>query len=558
MPVATFIIGIFLCFAAWFPQEKPAPQSTNASKETRSADPAERAAEILNYAATLIPTLSPESQISIYSALADTLWPRDPTKARDMFRSAFAALAKIDVSAKPKDRQEAHLQQQLKSWKQQTRQQLLSRIAPLDADLAKELARQSGGEDELLSDEENIGFSFQRAYELLNTDPEQAAALVQQTLATEVNPWIIEFLFVLRQRSPELADRLFETALSAILSRSNPPDATQLHVLGPYALQSLNRANSSSGRRFLELMAYALQAQSDPTIPFKRRLSPDEQRHLLQLYLPPVERYAPELAPMIQALLNQLASNQREQQPPRPPSGQGGLNNNSGSNATSEPQISRQDVKGVSDLLNAEGSEGDSAKSEAAILKIKDEKIRQTLLDARRESAARQALADDKIDGAYRLVQQIKDPLKQIGLLMEIGIALAGQGDKDRAAAFFDRASQLISALSDQREGAFQSFMLTRAALDMDQDRAMQYAQRSVTMLNRLHNSQSADVDRMTALNNRQWFRGPIESLFRLLGRADFDQAIYLAMQLQDTEQRVLAEIAACRPVLKQAEKKPQ
>lgn len=557
MPAAYFMIALLLSFLAWFPQEKPS-QPAKEVKDPRVVSPAERAAEILDYVATLIPNLPPEAQVSVYSTLADTVWPRNSTKARDLFRSAFMALAKIDVSAKPKDRQEAHHHQQLKSWKQQTRQQLLSRIAQLDAELAKELARHSGEKEEPSSREEDIGFSFQRAYELLNTDPEQAAALARQTLVVEVNPWIIEFLFALRQRAPELADRLFETALSAILSRSHPPDVMQLHLLGPYALSLLSGTSPRLGRRFLELMAVALQAQFDPAVPFRRRLTLDEQRHLVQLYVPLMERYMPEWAALLQALLNRSAGMQTAQQPSPSPSGRGGVNNNAGSNATNEPSISHQEVTGAGGLLNPEATEEEAAKSEAAILKIKDEKLRQTLLDARREMAARQALGDGKLDEAYRITQQIENPLKQISLLVEMGLALAAQGDKGRAIAFFDRAVQLIARLDNRPEAVFECLMLARAALDIDRDKAWQYAQQAVTWLNRFHNSQSADVDRMTALMNRQWFHVPIESLFIPLGRADFDQAIYLAMQLQSTEHRLLAEIAACRAVLKQAEKKSE
>lgn len=540
---------------AWFAQDKPAAEPADQSKESRSVEPAERALEILDFAATLIPNLPHESQVLVYSALAETVWPRNASRGRELFRSAFLALGKIDVSAKPKDRQQAHLQQQLKAWKRETRQQLLSRIAQLDAELAKDLARQSSEKDEPFSDEENIGFRFQRAYELLSSDPAQAAALVQQTLVVEVNPWIIEFLFALRQRSPELADRLFETALNAIVARSQPPDVIELHLLGPYALSLLSGDTAPLGRRFLELMAYALQAQFDSTIAVKRRLTPDEQRHLLQLYLPSMERFMAEWAALLQTLLSQTSAARATQPPSQSPSGQGGVNNQAGANTASEPTVSRQEVNSAGGLLNPEATEQEATKSEAAILKLKDEKLRQTLLDARRETAARQALANNKIDEAYRITQQIENPLKQISLLSEMGVALAGQGDKERAIMFFDRAVQLIMALGDEREGAFQALMLARAALDVDRGKAWQYAQHAVTRLNRFHNGQSADVDRMTALRNRQWFHVPIQSLFIPLGRADLDQAIYLAIQLQNTEHRLLAEIAACRAVLKQAEK---
>ncbi|MBI3950116.1 MAG: hypothetical protein HY314_06645 [Acidobacteria bacterium] len=585
MLAAKLIIGIVLLSAAWFPQgghsaktslsalidtqaEPVSAQQDADKKASPSTEPVDRALDVIAYVATLVPSLLRlESQVSAYAALADTLWRYDQGRAREYFRSAFGALAKVDVTTKPKDRQTARVQEQLKQWKRETRTQLLNRIAQLDADLAKELASKVGEKegknapaDETALNSESIGLLFQRAYELLNTDPEQAAALAQQTLAAGVSPWLIEFLSALRERAPALADRLFESALNVILAQSNPPDISVLHLLGAYVLESPGGANASLTQRFLSLVAVALQAQSDPGAPFSRRLSPGEQRYIVQLYLPLFERYAPELVPAMQAMLDHLNANlppkQSEPSQPGPTSSPnqqgGGLTPGAGQ----EPQVSRGDVGKTGDLMSPEGDEGKASATEGIIMKLPDEKVRQALLDTRRYNSAQSALEQDKIDEAYRLTQQIKDPLKQIDLFVELGRKLADRGEPERAVAFLDKALPLVSALSNLREGALQALMLTRSALAVNRDRALHYAQSAVTILNRLQSSASADTDPMRELARRQGLRGQLEAIFVPLGRVDFEQAIYLAMQLQDTEQRVLAEIAACRSVLERPEKK--
>jgi hypothetical protein len=561
------IVSLFLCVAP-FPtgvQLIDTPTASAVTTQTKleaaqqekdkgspkSTDPAERALDVVAYAAAMIPSFpKPESQVPAYATLAETLWPYDPARARDFFRAAFAALAKIDFTLKPKDRQEARAQEQLKWWKKSARTQLLSRIAQLDLDLAKELAKMVGEDEVKGSSEEgaltaeNIGLTYQRAFELVETDPEQAAALARQTLAGGISPMLLEFLPALRRRAPALADQLFDQALSVILAQSNPPDPAQLHLLGSYLLQARGQVDPGLSRRFLTIMAYALQAQAEISAPL-RRLSPNEQRFLVQLYLPLIEQYTPDLAPGMQSLLTYLtASTPGGTAQNTQPGGRG-----------QEPRLSRGEVGGASGLLSPDQESGGASAAEGVILKLSDEKLRQTLLDARRYNLARQALEENKIEEASQIAQQIKDTLKQIDLFAELGKRLADK-DTARAAMFFDNAYQLISRLDDLRERATQAFILAHFTLELNRDRAFQYAQGAVTALNRRRETESAKADPGMDLTQREAIRAQLESIFVPLGRADFEQAIYLAIQLQDPEQRVAAEVAACRAVLQSAKKK--
>jgi hypothetical protein len=555
-------------------QTEPATAQQNTdNKPAASTEPVDRALDIIAYAASLIshiPRL--EGRVGAYAALGDTLWQFDRARAREYFRSAFITLAKVDVSTKPKDRQAARAQEQLKRWKSQTRKQLLSSVAQLDVDLAKEFARRFGEkEDQGSSDDEpalaseSVELVFQRAYELLNTDPEQAAALVEQTLAAGVSPWLIEFLSALRERAPALADHLFQVALNVILAQSHPPDVSLLHLLGPYLLEANGSGDPGLARRFLTWMANGLQAQSDGIASGVRRASAAEQRYLAQLYLPLFEQYTPELVPMVQSLLSQLNANVPPQQGPQgsgsAPNGQGGLGSGIGSGSSSgePPPISKSGVGGVGDLMSPKPEPSGDSSAEGFIMKLPDQKLRQALLDARRYNTARQMVEQGKIDEACQTAQQIKDVLKQIDLFVELGKSLADKGEPERAISLFDRSYQLISSVNDLHQGAFQAFVLARRVLPVDRDRAFHYAQGAIALLNRWQSHEPTDADPMRERTRRQALRGQLESIFLPLGRAQFEQALYLAVQLQDPEQRVLAQIAACRPVLEKAEKrKPQ
>jgi len=88
--------------------------------------------------------------------------------------------------------------------------------------------------------------------------------------------------------------------------------------------------------------------------------------------------------------------------------------------------------------------------------------------------------------------------------------------------------------------------------LPIDPPRAFQMTQSLVNTLNRVHASAQKDVAVDTAATAiaQSSIQEHLRRTFNDLGRVDFDQALYLAMQLEELESRILAELAICRAIL--------
>lgn len=537
------------------------PASGSVSQTTKSdRDPGERALEIVSYTATLVPNFPRiESQAIAYSALGEAMWSVDQKRAKAFYESAFMALLKDDGHVPPRDRKESRSREEIERWRERTRSQLLSRISQLDLDLARELARRAGAKGvnnnsdaDKKTPEEDGDLAFQRAYELLESDPARAAALARRTLAGGISPWLAEFLPALRQRAPGLADELFDAALTVATARSNPPDPTDLNLLGVYLLQSDRGTNPVLARRFLTLMAYALQAQSDSNAPLARRLSLSEQLFLLKLYLPLLERYASELVPSAQTLVNNLYARLPPEQraPVQPGSGTASSSVAQGQQGT---MISSGSLGEAQGLLAPETKDGEGRSDPGLIMKIRDEKTRQTLLDAYFYNLARKDLEQDRLDEASSGAERIQDNLKKADIYSELARKFADRGVRDRAVILLDKAHQRLASLDDLQERANQILILSRNAFDIDPDRSFRFAEAGISVLNRLRAAPSPDASPAEELSRREAVRLYLDAALIPLGRSDFDRAIYVAMQLEDPEQRVLAEIAACRPVLQAA-----
>ncbi len=522
----------------------------------------DRALDTIAYAAALIPNLpGPESQVAAYAALADALWRYDQGRARDFFRAAFTVLAKVEVDAASRNRQAEVESADREQWKYETRTQLLYRVAQLDEALAVELARLAPEEGEKssiadgkASNSESIKFLLQRAFALLDTDPQQAADLARRTLSAGISPWLTMFLSGLRERAPALANDVFAQALNLMLAQSDPPDIASLQLLSPYLLDQSSQADLSLTRRFLMLVANGLQAQPMQSNSLGRRLSASEHYYLLRLYLPLFGQYLPEVVPSMQVMLSQLSAALPAEQRSRMSQG------SSSSGTTSESGFAAGRVKeaeaGGTTLggLGETGARGAAEEKpigrEPAIKKTGDERLREAALDAQRYELAQRALHQDRLDEASRVAREIKNPLARIELLVQIGMRMAKQGDTGGAAIHLDQAYGLITSLDDSRQKIIQILLLAQTTLWIDRDRAFTYAQGAVSVLNQLRGTNSSEKKPSSEWAGGWAYRGLLEGTFLRLGRVDLDRAIYLAMQLQGPEQRILAEIAACRPAL--------
>ncbi len=546
----------------------PSPSTANSALVSSIID---RARETLTYVSSLIPRI-PESQSRIiaYTALAEAIWPCDHQRGRAAFRSAWETLNAFPVRSPSQDKNTNRDRRERGQWQRRMRERLLQRIAQLDPEFAHTLAEESADASSVLTTSspppgEEARFIFARAFELLDADPSQAARLAESTLTEGISPWLAPFLIELRAQAPMLADRLFDQALNAILARNQQLSVLTLHALGAYILQAPDGGNPMLARRFLTLIAAALEAQSDPGLPIGDRLSYAEQSYLVQLYLPLFQRYTPDLVPLMERVLTHLSALQTAHRGASPSASPQNGNGGRPLNSTQQPSVTGNEVGGLKRLgvaggSDAEGSNVAEPSPERAILKLPDEKLRQRLLDALRYRQAQQAIEHKEFEQAERLIQRMRSPRKRFESLTRLGMALMHHKQRAHALQAFDRAYDVLAAVEDRLERATLALGLARLAVTTDCTRAFHYAQAAVLLLNQ--SQQIKRPNHKTGWRHRwrrqQQLHGQLTATFRPLGRAHFDQALFLATQLHNTTQRILAEIAVCQAALEHCRRTSQ
>lgn len=150
-----------------------------------------------------------------WGKLAELWWREDPRRARTWITNAIEIVEQVPNRESPQERQQRIATAQL----------LLRAASPLDEKLSKRLIAVVTGVEESTSNDERAG----RASSLINAavsiaerDPKRAAELGSQALRVGIPSGIENLLFVLRRQDAQLADKLFEQALSVARLREAP------------------------------------------------------------------------------------------------------------------------------------------------------------------------------------------------------------------------------------------------------------------------------------------------------------------------------------------------
>jgi hypothetical protein len=151
------------------------------------------------------------------------------------------------------------------------------------------------------------------------------------------------------------------------------------------------------------------------------------------------------------------------------------------------------------------------------------------------------------------LIGQVKDPLTRSSLLTSAGRKLIEKSDPEQAVLFLNDSLAVLGPLPASDDKVLRQLVLASAMVGADRTRAYDLAQMAVTTLNQLHQKAEKEKGKgdapLSAITTGA-LRRQLESCFSTLGRADFDRALYVAMQLQNLEQRVIAEAVSCREAL--------
>lgn len=563
---APAVVGMLLLRAPVAAQVEPSTQAENQPEEI-SYD-RQRALGIVEYMAELIPTLpQPAHRVLSGALVGEILWPYDPARARDYFRTAFSTINRVQADDSP----EQNVQPEAQRWTQEKRHQLrlevLRRVTRLDQQLERELINQLKKEPaDAASGSE--GLSSQELIELasllLEDDPAEAVNVAEASLDQGVSPEFGSFLAGLRETDPESANQLFTTALGTITEEPETNMDGLLSLLNyafPQGAEGAGSGNSAVSpaqtTQLLDALASGLRQpeaapSASPETPSGSELSPAERAALIQQHLPLFEQHAPETVPALQSASHHLST----QGPPvsvQPTSAQAtesepteSLTNPIAGPAPVADQRTRDRRLGQAAISAAH--HGDAHQAEQLLRRIQDRQLRQEARDLVHLEIAFQAIAEDDFPRARQQALGISQVKQRAAVHIRAAEKLDRQGETDRAAFWLHEAYDFTARLDDSPEKAWTLFRLVDAALRLDSPRAFEMAQLVVGTVNRIRHQIKATS--LTTALEQSSLEDYLTQTFDRLGRADYDRALYLAMQLQSPEARILAELAVCRVVL--------
>jgi hypothetical protein len=399
---------------------------------------------------------------------------------------------------------------------------------------------------------------------LLEADLEEAVNLAEASLNQGVSPGFGSFLVGLRETDPDSANRLFNAALATTTEAPEANVDALLSLLSYAFPQGVEEAGDEGSSvapaqttQLLDALASGLRqpeasTSAAPEASPGSELSPAERASLIQQHLPLFEQHSPETAPALQSASHHLSA----QGPPTsvPPTGARAtepepterLTNLMAGPAPLADQRTRDRLLGQAAIAAAH--HGDVRQAEQLLRRIQDRQFRQEALDMINLEIALQAIAEDDFARARQHALGIAQVKQRAAVYIAAAEKLDRQGENDRALFWLNEAYDFTTRLDDSPEKAWTLFRLVDAALRLDSLRTFEIAQSVVVTLNRIRHDTKAT--RLTTTLEQSSLEEYIAQTFDRLGRADYDRALYLAMQLEALEARLLAELAVCRVVL--------
>jgi hypothetical protein len=409
------------------------------------------------------------------------------------------------------------------------------------------------------------------------TDPERAVRLAKEALSQSINSLIYSVLQVLRRRNPDLADELFLSAITSARQHaiylSDGANFLALYIFPDFGTGTKVRATPPPPvpdkikpeliEQFLGFFADAaekearmLQARGpDPEdTQIKRRVSLDY--FLGELMLPYFERHMPDRVAAVRARINEIIAvlPAAEAKPYLDDFKRESRPSDFTEKAEDEKDSERQQNYYLQAAFQANARrEYDGALAIAG--KINDETVRSFVESEVRYQLAMDTLRKGDATGAYKLAQQVTDPVKRGSLLAQ----MINREGLQPAPQILAEAEQTLYTAENSTEKASEMLRLVSVASKIDPGRGFDDLKAAVAVLNSSElphqwgtyeavvskSTGKMFVPRYTGLELLRF--GPaVERLAHL----DLAQTLLLVQGIQMREASALAQLAICRAIL--------
>ena len=533
-----------------------------------------------------------QARIRVQGQIADTLWEYDEERARRQFEEAYRAIDDLKVKEEP------NFGVFGSSPKSQLRTELLRMISSRDSKLADKLLKTIPNTPSTTSSPftqifgtqtEQSSVSMNLALALAPEDPKRAAQMVESSLQGGISPMLIQVLMIIKQKEPEIADRLFLQAVTFAQKDTAQP-IMRLLMLAPYAFPNLGGQAASTGvntlppnpiliEQFLNLAYNSIMQQLNVAQPsatdtesqqMARAIAPLDYLSVQQI-LPLFQQYQPEKAALINGRLQQLGGNlsseQRSQMDNLSSFFNGGNNvSDLVSKADRETNPQQKDMLYLTAASQAM-AKGDFDEAISLLDKIKMEEMKSSLGSVIRMQAATKALEKGEVDTAYRYAKDVPDLSLRADVFGNMAQKLVEKRDLARAAEMLDDAEKSLSKANQTPQKASALLSLTAAAAKIDASHGFNILKTAVETINRTDFDPASfgELDMLRSAANGSLMSGMVafkfDSSFAPLARADYQRALLLAQTIEKKELSVPAQVSVCRGALlkaynKQAEHK--
>jgi hypothetical protein len=526
----------------------------------------------------------PAFAVRAQAEAASLLWPRDPERARDIYRRAFALLLP-NAAPKTSERNESARQssrsQMTADDKQHLRAELLNQIVSRDPELADDLARTladaviaikdncangslTGNCNEARraaalssasltapitqSDIEQRELLISVALQVVEREPQRAMSLGQLSLASGISENFFRLLMLMRAVDPALADLLFSSAL-ARLEQTPSAQLAEIHALGAYlvavahspARQIVSKAEVA---KFINFALYQI-SQRTNAIALPQALQPDQ-------------------AALVYFLKRQLADLTAQYVPERRSDVIGRLRaiRDDGSHepafdVTATP--TRADARDAADEIERDRlyaraalaalSRAAPIEAQSIATKIADVETRDRVL----AQVAQHYIWDKHFEEAATVARCINDEAARIESLVTASNAALAAKDRQSASELLNEAAY-YTARESAAARARALFKIAASFSAFDPQRGFEVAQSAVKAANEIlttAETRATDESSSAAKNKAQQpddaFAADSERTLAQLARIDFIRALWLAQQFSRKETAVVAQLAVCR-----------
>ena len=535
----------------------PEPRKLDPEVEKKALDLVESLSEqVLNLRASA-------NRIRAQTQVADLLWTRDEKRARTLFTAAITQLTNQISDLDYGDPEVYNEMQRIN----QSRQELLVRLAPHDAELAINALertripadnRSRYGGNWIPNNEANLEMML--ANMIVATNADVALKLARASLSRGVSGNLISFLPALYKKDANSAQAFYKELVGRIKDDNVGRDAelannswNLLTVFQP------PQADEDTYRDLLTLMLTFVVNNNQKTQPGVNVAQ--NMYYQIERIMPLVEKYLParsaELREWSRGVEKTIDPSAQMYQEMRRVSEKGTVDD--------ILALASKYPPGFQGLLyqNAAwkaANDGDTARAKEIADKISDPVQRRQVIDQLDNLAARTAEGDNKIVEARRLAEKANTINRKIDILLRTAMSVAASDKK----AALDLLSEVKSVLASAPQSAAElngQMQLIQAYLRLDPEQAFGVLQPLVVRLNDLV-AAAVVLDGVDYhyLKDGEWVMqgggnlgNMINSLDRMLagmGRVDFDRARALADQIGRPEMRVMMEIDLAQTTL--------